>query len=89
MSDVININRSRTPAPLIAAHVDLRSFAFMPLDIQKLLNSDTWMLATGWEAKAAINLWCRSWHQVPAGSLPDDDRILRAISRRFRMAICP
>jgi hypothetical protein len=27
-----------------------------------------------------VNLWTRSWHQVPAGSLPDDDNLHRAKS---------
>lgn len=52
----------------------------MPLHVERLLASDTWLMATGDEAKAAITLWCRAWHQVPAGSLPNDDRLLAALS---------
>lgn len=48
----------------------------MPLDLKRLWNSDTWAMADGWAAKALINLWARAWHQVPAGSLPDDERLL-------------
>lgn len=64
--------------PPVAARVDLRAFAFMPLDIGELFNSDTWMLAcrNPFAAAACINLWGRAWHQVPAGSLPDDEALL-------------
>lgn len=68
------------PEPLIPSDVDLRDFRFMPLDISLLANSDTWGMADGWQAKALINLWCRAWHQVPAGSLPDNDVLLAAWS---------
>jgi hypothetical protein len=50
----------------------------MPLDVVRLQNSETWAIADGWAAKALVNLWTRSWHQVPAGSLPDDDNLHRA-----------
>ena len=63
------------PAPPIPCEVDLRDFHFMPLDVVRLQNSETWAIADGWGAKALVNLWTRSWHQVPAGSLPDDDNL--------------
>ncbi|MBE0531040.1 MAG: DUF1376 domain-containing protein [Rhodospirillales bacterium] len=64
--------------PPVAARVDLRAFAFMPLVIAELFNSDTWLLACRhpFAAAACINLWGRAWHQVPAGSLPDDEALL-------------
>jgi hypothetical protein len=64
--------------PPVAAKVDLRAFAFMPLVIAELFNSDTWLLAcrNPFAAAACINLWGRAWHQVPAGSLPDDEALL-------------
>jgi hypothetical protein len=65
------------PAPPIPCDVDLRDFRFMPLDVVQLSNSETWAIADGWTAKALVNLWMRAWHQVPAGSLPDDDILLR------------
>jgi uncharacterized protein YdaU (DUF1376 family) len=61
------------PAPLVDADVDLRDFAFMPLDVLRLRDSGLTAKATGDEFRAAVLLWCASWHQVPAGSLPDDD----------------
>lgn len=68
------------PAPLVAADVDLRDFAFMPLDVGRLLTSETWLLGSGDECKAAMALWCVSWHQVPAASLPTNDKMLAHLS---------
>jgi uncharacterized protein YdaU (DUF1376 family) len=65
------------PPPLIPSDVDLRDFRFMPLDVVQLQNRETWAMADGWAAKALINLWTKAWHQVPAGSLPDNDDLLR------------
>ena len=48
----------------------------MPLDVVRLMDSDLFALATGDEFKAAVAAWCKSWLQIPAGSLPDDDRVL-------------
>ncbi|WP_336975928.1 DUF1376 domain-containing protein [Brevundimonas nasdae] len=48
----------------------------MPLDCARLLESDTYALTTGEEFKAALTLWCRSWSQIPAASIPNADRIL-------------
>lgn len=68
------------PDPLTPPDCDLRGFAFMPMDTIRLLDSDLFALSTGDEFKAALALWCKSWSQVPAGSLPVDDRILAHLS---------
>jgi hypothetical protein len=50
----------------------------MPLDIRRLLTSRAWIEAS-YEPKighALMSLWCESWHQIPAASLPDNDKIL-------------
>jgi hypothetical protein len=67
------------PPPPIPSDVNLRDFRFMPLDVVQLQlqNSETWAMADGWTAKALVNLWTKAWHQVPAGSLPDNDDLLR------------
>jgi O-methyltransferase involved in polyketide biosynthesis len=62
--------------PLVPADVDLRDFAFMPLDVVRLRDSSLSIEASGDEFRAAVLLWCVAWHQVPAASLPDDDRAL-------------
>lgn len=66
--------------PLTPADCDLRGLPFLPLDVVRLLDSDLFALSTGDEFKSAVALWCRSWNQVPAASLPDDDRILAHLS---------
>lgn len=72
-------------APLVPAEVDLRGLPWMPVDTVRLLDSDLWALSTGEELKAALKLWCKAWQQVPAASLPDDDRILASLSGSGRM----
>lgn len=64
------------PAPLTPADCDLRDFAFMPLDVVRLRDSDLAVTAEADEFRCAVLLWCASWHQVPAASLPDDDKAL-------------
>jgi len=63
-------------APLTPADSDLRDFQFMPLDVVRLRDSDIAAVSTGDEFRCAVLLWCVAWHQVPAGSLPDDDVVL-------------
>ena len=48
----------------------------MPLDVVRLRDSGLTAKASGDEFRAAVLLWCASWHQVPAASLPDDNRQL-------------
>lgn len=60
--------------PLVPAEVDLRDFAFMPLDVQRLRDSDLASDETPEACWAAVLLWCASWHQVPAASIPDNDQ---------------
>lgn len=67
-------------APLVPEDVDLRGLPWMRLDTSRLLDSDLFALSTGDEFKAAVALWCKSWAQAPAGSLPKDERILAHLS---------
>lgn len=59
--------------PLLSGGVDLRDFAFMPLDIGRLFNSEFHAKSTDAEWRAGVTLWLKSWHQVPAASLPSDE----------------
>jgi uncharacterized protein DUF1376 len=63
-------------APLVPIDCDCAGLPFMPLEAGRLVDSDLVALSTGDEFKAAVLLWCKSWSQAPAASLPDDDRIL-------------
>lgn len=67
-------------APLTPADCDLRDYPWMPVDCTRLLTSETWMLGTAEQKVAAFTLWAKSWHQVPAGSLPAHDRMLEVLS---------
>jgi hypothetical protein len=63
-------------APLTPPDLDLRDFDWMPLDVARLRDSDLSVLAPGDAFRAAVLLWCASWHQVPAASLPTEERLL-------------
>ncbi|WP_186055231.1 DUF1376 domain-containing protein [Burkholderia gladioli] len=53
----------------------------MPVDVRRLLASETWVLGTPAERASAMALWLESWHQVPAASLPNNDRMLAHLSQ--------
>lgn len=60
-------------APLTPPDCDLRDFQFMPVDIVRLFSSEFHARANDAEWRAGVTLWLKSFHQVPAASLPDDD----------------
>ncbi|WP_010545229.1 DUF1376 domain-containing protein [Sphingomonas elodea] len=64
------------PAPLTPADADLQDFPFMPLHVARLRDSDLAAEAHPEACWYAVLLWASSWHQVPAGSLPDNDAVL-------------
>jgi hypothetical protein len=66
--------------PLLPPETDCRDIDGFLLNVEKLMASELWALATAEELRAALALWCRAWKQVPAASLPDDDRVLAAFS---------
>jgi hypothetical protein len=61
------------PSPLVPAEVDLRDFQYMELDVRVLRDSRFAAQVSGDGFRAGVLLWCAAWHQVPAGSVPDDD----------------
>lgn len=71
---------SGDPDPMTPAGCDLRGMPYMPLDLARLFDSDTYALSSGDEFKAALTLWGKAFLQVPAGSLPNDDRLLASLS---------
>lgn len=69
------------PEPLTPPDCDLRGSTWMPLHGNKLLGSDFDAIASDAEYRAAHRLWWAAWQQqVPAASLPDDDRVLAHIA---------
>lgn len=71
---------SELPQPLTEKICDLRGMPYMPLDLIRLFDSDFYALSSGEEFKAALTLWGKSFYQIPAGSLPDNDRLLEHLS---------
>jgi hypothetical protein len=69
-------------APMTPPDCDLRDFAFMPLDVVRLRDSDMAATPDAEVFRAGVLSWCVAWHQIPAGSLPDDDA---AIARLIGM----
>lgn len=61
------------PSPLTPAGCDLRDFPHTPLFRARLFGSSFHARANDAEWRAGVTLWLKSWDQVPAGSLPDDD----------------
>ncbi|MGH8445437.1 MAG: DUF1376 domain-containing protein, partial [Solimonas sp.] len=74
------IDDATLPPPPVPPEADLRGLAWMRLDVSRLLDSDLFAVSNGAEFKAAVALWCKAWHQQPAGSLPDDPRVLAHLS---------
>lgn len=62
--------------PLTMPDCDLRDQPWMPFHVQRLLGSEWWLGASDAAARVSVELWCESWQQVPAASLPDNDRVL-------------
>lgn len=67
-------------APLVTPETDVRDLDGFMLNVERMLASELWALSTGEEFKAAFALWMRAWKQFPAGSLPNDERVLAAFS---------
>lgn len=72
--------QAANPAPLVPAEVDLRDFEYMPLDVRTLRDSKFASNVEPEAFRAGVLLWCAAWHQVPAGSLPNDDRELSTLA---------
>ncbi len=80
MAEASNIGEVNRPDPPVPADADLQDFPFMPLQVARLRDSD---LAAEEEPEAcwyAVLLWAASWHQLPAGSLPDNDTVLMRLA---------
>lgn len=76
---------SEFPPPPIDAEVDLTDFSFMPLDVRRLRDSKLAASADGEAFRCSVLLWCAAWHQLPAGSLPDDNVELATLAGFGRM----
>lgn len=72
--------------PLVPPDCDLRPYPTMPLDVGRLRDSGISSHENAEVFRAAVLLWCASWHQVPASSLPTDDRELAKLAGFGRFA---
>ncbi|WP_267395560.1 MULTISPECIES: hypothetical protein [unclassified Sphingomonas] len=72
------------PAPLTPTDCDLRDFGFMPIEPGRLFGSEFHALADDGAWRAGVTLWLKAWHQVPAGSLPNDDTALARLAELGR-----
>lgn len=61
------------PEPMVPEACDLRDFPFTPIFRARLFGSEFHARASDGGWRAGVTLWLKSWDQVPAGSLPDDD----------------
>lgn len=88
---------STLPPPPVSGDVDLRTFGDMPIEVRAVRDSE---LAAGDDDAAkwtAFMLWCAAWHQLPAGSLPNDmaqvarlagfGKDVRGFKRRSKIAL--
>jgi uncharacterized protein YdaU (DUF1376 family) len=66
------------PDPLMPADCDLRDFPTLMLDVHRLRRSKAWLKAKRKPELGfyMMNLWTAAWHEVPTGSLEDDDDVL-------------
>lgn len=69
--------------PLLPREIDLKGFDFMPLYVERLLASRTWIRARQCPALGfyLVNLWAASWRECPPGSLDHDDLTLAEAAR--------
>jgi len=63
---------------MTSERVDLTDFQYMPLFIGRLQKSKAWLRCKRQPELAfyMLNLWLRSWHEIPAGSIENDDDVL-------------
>jgi Protein of unknown function (DUF1376) len=72
------------PEPLVPAQVDLRDFPYMPMEVERLFGSEFHAQSNDAEWRAGVTLWLKSFHQVPAASMPDDDVTLARLAELGR-----
>ncbi len=62
--------------PLTPPDTDIRAVPWFKLDMLKLAHSEFLQIAANEELGAALKLWMFAIHQVPAGSLPNNEVVL-------------
>jgi hypothetical protein len=62
----------------------LRDFPCIMIDIGRLFGSQFHSSSNDGEWRAGVTLWLKSYHQVPAASIPDDDAALAQLAEYGR-----
>lgn len=80
---------SGLPAPLVPAGTDMRHLDMVPFNGQRFFGSQTYAdwIRHPQAGLAGMRLWEAAWAEVPAGSLPSDDRrlcLLAGLGRDMR-----
>ena len=70
--------------PFVPPSVDLKDFPFMPIDITRLFGSAFHAKSNDTVWRAGLTLWLKSYHQVPAASLPDEEEELTRLAELGR-----
>ena len=71
---------SERPDPPVPADADLRHLHGMMIDVTRLRHSEFIMTASKAGVGTAFLLWSAAWHEVPAGSLPQNERVLARLA---------
>lgn len=71
---------NQLPPPPVPIDADLRHFPNMPLEVGRLRDSEIAGVADAEVFRCAVLLWGAAWHQIPAGSLPDDNPTLARLA---------
>jgi Protein of unknown function (DUF1376) len=67
-------------APPVDPDIDLTALPYFPLLRRRLFRSEFNLKATDSEWRAGMTLWVRSFDQMPAGSLPNDETQLQRLA---------
>jgi uncharacterized protein YdaU (DUF1376 family) len=69
------------PAPLTPEYCDCRDLDGFMLNVERVMASELVAVSSLAVVGSAFLLWCRAWKQMPAASLPDDERVLAAFAK--------
>lgn len=67
--------------PLVPTYCDCRDLDGFMLNVERLMASELVALSSPAVIGSALLLWARAWKQVPAASLPDDEKVLAAFAK--------
>jgi hypothetical protein len=70
------MNTNELPDPPVPIDANLRDLPYLPLYAALIRDSDFAKLSSAEAFRAGIMNMCAAWHQIPAGSLPNNDKLL-------------